>query len=457
MMADAGNPQGALDLGHANLRNADSPDLRLTLAQIHLGAGIQIAEADAVLKPLSSAGGRVAAEARALRQEVQNHPELENERYRSLLTVEEKLGIGQRKPVRCRVLFPSDRYALAEMPNVRAPSFYQHRTLRVMVTPSALPDGVTIDGLKKGVEFTAQVVGEDDHKGDRVRVYWIADNTQIEIIASPKDRGTKERERPAAKSASKERGKAPANSSDEGDREGQPAIDADPALELAYNIGTEKAVLIRIERVHRRGGLLLGRALPPGNPDGEAFPVRVGIHRKFVPEERRDQRWKGSHVLCQIERTNRNGKLCYDGVSMLTMAALETEPSSPAPENHDTEQAELASTEGDAAAPATRDESKAPASSEEPTEQSTASTGNTSSQADAAPTEQTKEEADATEPIADDKNADDKNADDKNADDKNADDKNADDKNADDKNADDKNADDKNVTAQTEEEEACDD
>ena len=77
--------------------------------------------------------------------------------------------------MRCRVIFPSDRYALAELPGNRAPAFYQHRYLRLMVTANALPEGLSIADLKKG---TSQKV-DWLPRGPKMNPVWSPDGSKI--------------------------------------------------------------------------------------------------------------------------------------------------------------------------------------------------------------------------------------------------------------------------------------
>jgi len=306
--ADAGDPERALAIGHRRLSSADAPDLRLTLAQIHIGAGIRIAEAESLLRPLASVGGAIAAEARALRDQVVDHPEFEAARLRAMLTVEEKLGIGADKAVRCRVIFPSDRYALAEMPGARAPNFYQHRYLRVMVTAHALPEGMAIADMKKGTEFTAHVIGENDNKGDRIRVYWMRDGAKITVMASPPSAPRAEK-KPREEKPRKERKERPA------------PVDPGPEVEAAFNVGVDAPALIRVDRVLRKSGLLLGTILPPDGGDGDTFPVGVGIHRRFVSADMKKTRWRGAVVRCKVIKADQNGKLRYDAADEIELVS----------------------------------------------------------------------------------------------------------------------------------------
>ena len=324
LMADAGQPEKALSIGHAGLAHADSVPLRLTLAKIHIGANIRLAEADPLLRPVAAQSGPAAAEAKALREQVVAHPSFEGERRGALIQVEEKLGIGRGKPVRCRVIFPSDRYALAELPGGKAPLFYQYRHLRVMVTPTSLPEGLGIADLHKGFEFTAEVVGEDDERGDRIRVYWIADGCRITPLAA---RHAPPEAEPEAAAEPGEEPSAPTDAP-------PPRVEAPaPEVEAAFHVGTDAPALVRVEKVLARSGLVLGRVLPPDGSEGPPFPVRVGIHRKFLPADIRSARLKRGTVLrCRVGRSPGGPEVRYDALGEVELVSA---PDVEAPEAPD--------------------------------------------------------------------------------------------------------------------------
>jgi hypothetical protein len=305
LLADAGEPERALKVGHKHLGQAGGSDLRLTLAKIHLGAGIDVGEADSVLKPLASTSGPIAAEAAALREQLHNHPDFQASLHRALLSVEARVGVGTDRAVRCRVIFPSDRYALAEMPASPAPSFYQHRYLRLMVNQKDLPDGLKVADLKKGFEFTTQIIGENDDRGDRIRVYWINGGPILPLAAKAKP------ERMATPKA---------------ERTERPPIEAPTAgQEAAFNVGTDQPVTVTIDRLLSRSGLLLGRAVAA---DGESeFPVRIGIARQFGTELLGLERYEGAVVRCLVAR-GPGEKIRYDavGAAELVSEAAEGSP-----------------------------------------------------------------------------------------------------------------------------------
>lgn len=335
LLADAGAIERALDVGHARLNGADSPALRLTLAKIHIGAGIRIAEADGLLRPLASIGGAVAAEARALRDQVVGHPDFEAERVRAMIETETRLGVGSDRPVRCRVIFASDRYVLAEMPGAKAPVFYGHRHLRLMVTTNALPQTLKIDDLPKGTEFTVEVVGENDDRGDRIRVYWTRENANVVVLAKP-PAAKKEKSRKAAEHEGQTKGKGAQKDREEPRAKREELPPPTPEQEVAYNIGTGAPARARIKKIFKRGTLLIGDILPPDG-DGKPFPITVGVHKRFIPESHANQKhWKGVVIECQIERNETTGKLRYDAVTEIRiLSAPEATPDEAAPSSPD--------------------------------------------------------------------------------------------------------------------------
>ncbi|MEC8023360.1 MAG: hypothetical protein VX223_05460 [Myxococcota bacterium] len=326
LLADGGEPERALSVGHSHLKGTNSSELRLTLAKIHIGAAIRIAEAESLLRPLASESGAIATEARALRDQVVNHPSYEAERHAMMLAVEKRLGIGGDKAVRCRVLFPSDRYVLAEMPGVRAPAFYQHRYLRVMITAKSLPAGLSLQDVPKGSELTAKVVGEDDNKGDRIRVYWVG-NEPIELLARPPEAASVSADAPKEASKSRERKKPePSQTGDSPKPDSSPpAIDEQTiALEKEFGIGEVAPLTIRIEKVMLRRGLLLGRVFRNDDP-ADVFPHRIGIQRRFIPAELKKARFKGAIVEATVARAQ-TAKLRYDVTSEFVLVSAAPEP-----------------------------------------------------------------------------------------------------------------------------------
>lgn len=324
-LADAGDPERALDVGHRGLEHAGSSTLRLSLAKIHMGAGIRFAEAEPLLRAVAADGGPLAHEARALRDEVVQSAEFEASRRDAMIEVEKRLGVGSKKPIRARVLHGSDKFVLAELPGGRAPAFYPHWYLRVMVRDQDLPDGVNVASLTKGTELAVPVRGEDDYKSDRVRVYWVDGGKATVIARAPSEAAQAAPAEPATPSGGRRRG---------GGEESQPdeAVEAPtPELEAAFNIGAEAPARVRIDQYAKRSQLLFGRVLPPDGSDGDVFPVRVGIKVRFIPEGTQLAELNGAVVSLKVVR-GPGDKLRYDGASELTIVT----PSPIAPQGDDT-------------------------------------------------------------------------------------------------------------------------
>ncbi len=324
-LADAGEPERALDLGHRALESAGSATLRLSLAKIHMGAGIRFAEAEPLLRAVAADGGPLALEARALRESVVQSADFEASRRDAMLEVEKRLGVGSRKPIRARVLHGSDKFVLAELPGGRAPAFYPHWYLRVMVRDQDLPEGVSVSSLTKGTELAVAVRGEDDHKSDRVRVYWV--DGKATVMARPPESEAQHDAPAPAKAQRHQEEKAPRHQEE---TEPEEAVEPpSPELEAAFNIGTEAPARVRLDHFARRTQLVFGRVLPPDGSDGDVFPVRVGIKAKFLPEGTNAAALKGAVVSLLVVK-GPGDKLRYDGASELVV--ITPAPAGAAPE-----------------------------------------------------------------------------------------------------------------------------
>ncbi len=363
-LADAGEPERALDVGHARLEGlgdgARSAVLRLTLAKIHLGSGINIADAEPLLRGVAAEGGTLGAEARALREELLASPDFEAARRQAMLDVEARLGVGHKKPIRCRVIHGSDKFVLAEMPAVRAPGSYPHWYLRVMIRDQDLPQGQAVASLARGTELTAVVRGEDDWKSDRVRVYWV-DGPVVIMARPPEDDGKgrgksrpdvhdedvespKTERSPKSERGAKKDGRGQKANQDgedggakrDGGREERPPRaerpprepdpePPTPEVEAAFNVGTETPALVRIDILHRKSQVLFGRVLPPDESDGDVFPIRVGIKAKFVPDGVDPESLAGAVVKAKIGR-GPGDRLRYDGFGPIEIVSLGLAP-----------------------------------------------------------------------------------------------------------------------------------
>jgi hypothetical protein len=269
-----------------------------------------------------------------------------------MLDVEARLGVGQKKPIRCRVIHGSDKFVLAEMPAVRAPGSYPHWYLRVMIRDQDLPQGQTVASLARGTELTAVVRGEDDWKSDRVRVYWV-DGPVVILARPPEDEGKgrgksgsggheddgdapKAERPPRGERGAKKEGRGQKDGEDGAKRDGareerppraeRPPREPDPEpptpeVEAAFNVGTEAPALVRIDVLHRKSQVLFGRVLPPDESDGDVFPIRVGIKAKFVPDGVAAESLAGAVVKAKIGR-GPGDRLRYDGFGPIEVVRM---------------------------------------------------------------------------------------------------------------------------------------
>jgi len=198
-----------------------------------------------------------------------------------------------------------------------------------MVTDKSLPEGLVLSDMPKGTEFTAKVIGEDDNRGDRIRIYWVGDEP-IELIARPPQRNVAvtETDTNQAPETTEVDGSTDSNTITSAETRTPPTAlsrtEVDPALEERFGIGGESPVKIRIDKVMLRRGLLLGRILA-SDDSAEEFPHRVGIHRRFIPDTLKKARFKGAIVQTTVVRAD-TAKLRYDATAEFTIIT-------PAPES----------------------------------------------------------------------------------------------------------------------------
>ncbi|MCC6621779.1 MAG: hypothetical protein IT385_11025 [Deltaproteobacteria bacterium] len=167
-------------------------ELRLALARALVERGVDLDEADDVLKPIASERGPHTGEAQALRARVKADPRYREARLQTLLAFEQQLGIGSDKRFELRVAYTSASYALAEVAERPAPDFYEHKHLRVMLRPEDLPDGVAPTDLKKGDKILAPVRGQDatfEKDKDNFRIYWVSDQRAVRLDLGNEDLG----------------------------------------------------------------------------------------------------------------------------------------------------------------------------------------------------------------------------------------------------------------------------
>jgi hypothetical protein len=99
------------------------------------------------------------------------------------------VGVGGDRPLRLRVLFTGDGFALTEVVEHPAPPAYEHKHLRVLVRRGDLPGDLDVADLRKGRDVFARVRGDDDtrRKGG-LRVYWVAEGTTVDPGWSAEER-----------------------------------------------------------------------------------------------------------------------------------------------------------------------------------------------------------------------------------------------------------------------------
>jgi len=185
LAAELGEDSDAVvDVARQAMQHKKLPEAALALARALIARGEQLDEADAVLRPLLDKKGPLAAEAHALKERLRDAPGLRKARYDSMLAYEQQLGVGTNKRFPLRVVFTTRSYLLAEITERRAPDFYEHHHLRVMLREEDLPGGVAPSDLDKGDVIHAPVRGSDadpSRDKDAVRVYWVADPKAVKL------------------------------------------------------------------------------------------------------------------------------------------------------------------------------------------------------------------------------------------------------------------------------------
>lgn len=248
LLREAGREEAALDLLRDGWERAGHEALRLPWAEAMVAAERELPEVDEALKPLA-AGGPHAARARELRAQVASHPGLERQRREALLEHEDELGVGGDKPLRLRVVYTGDGFALAEAVDHPAPSWYEHRHVRVMIRRADLPADLDVRDLKKGRDVFARVRGEDDAKRKGgLRVYWVADGTV--------DPGWSEDER----------------------------LRRVTELETRFRIGTGSSLPLRVRKLVPRRGSLWASIESQGGKGRDTFPGDVRVTSGDLPE-----------------------------------------------------------------------------------------------------------------------------------------------------------------------------
>ena len=248
LLREAGRPEAALDLLRDGWERGGHDALRLRWAEAMVEAERELPEVDEALKSLS-AGGPHGARARELRAKVTSHPSLERQRREALLEHEDELGVGGDKPLRLRVVYLGDAFALAETVDHPAPGWYEHRHLRVMIRRADLPADLDLRDLKKGRDVFARVRGEDDAKRKGgLRIYWIADGTV--------DPGWSEDERLRRVSE----------------------------LEARFRIGTGASLPLRVRKIVARQGALWASVESQRGKGRDTFPGDVRVIGADLPD-----------------------------------------------------------------------------------------------------------------------------------------------------------------------------
>lgn len=173
-----------VDVARAAIKHRGLPEARLALARALISRGEQVDEADAVLRPLLDKKGAHSADAHALRGRLKGDPALRKARYDTLLAYEHRLGVGTGKVFPLQIVYTTRSYVLAELTDHPAPDGYDHKHLRTMIRAEDLPSGVTPVDLDKGDVVHAPLRGQDadtSHDKDGLRVYWVADPSQVRL------------------------------------------------------------------------------------------------------------------------------------------------------------------------------------------------------------------------------------------------------------------------------------
>ncbi len=181
---ELGDEEGLIKAARLATKHANHPGARLLLVERMIARGEGLDEAETLLRPLLDAKGAQGKRAQELRRKLANDPAVRGARRDALLAFERQVGVGTPAPVKLRVAFVSRAYALVDAVEHRAPDFYAHKHLRVMVRPGDLPPGVEPSDLRKGDLLSAPVVGEDGDPArdkDALRLYWVADPKALTI------------------------------------------------------------------------------------------------------------------------------------------------------------------------------------------------------------------------------------------------------------------------------------
>lgn len=247
LLREAGREEAALDLLREGFAGGGHDALRLRWAEAMLAAERELPEVDEALRALAGAAGPLQQRARELRHKVAAHPALERQRRELLLEHEDEIGVGGR-PLRLRVVYTGEGFALAEAVDHPAPSWYEHKHIRVMVRRADLPGDLDLADLKKGRDVFARVRGEDDlkRKGG-LRIYW---------VDGPVDPGWSEEER----------------------------LRRVTDLEGRFRIGTGASLSLRVRKVVPRQGALWASIESPARGGRETFPSDVRVVAGDLPE-----------------------------------------------------------------------------------------------------------------------------------------------------------------------------
>jgi hypothetical protein len=249
LLRAAGRLDDAVATARRGWENDGHAEARLSYAELLLERGESLAEAEAALKPILQADGKVGTDARKLRDALAKHPEYEESKRAELRAFEDKVGIGTNKRHRLRVLFTGDGFALAELADHVAPAAYDNRHLRVMIRRADLPSMLDVSQLQKGQELFGPVRGEDDRKGKGVlRVYWIADGATADPGWSDEEKEKRAR-----------------------------------SLEERFRIGTGASLALEVTRLGMKTGAFWVTIDPPA-PGEAPFPADIKVPASELPQ-----------------------------------------------------------------------------------------------------------------------------------------------------------------------------
>lgn len=329
LAAKTGTPQSLLQLARIIRGDRVPPEVRLECARALIEANDDIELADELLRSLRGVRGAASRDVAALFGRVRNDPRLRDAHRRTLVSFEEKIGVGSGKPLKLRVIYTSPAYALAEIASEAAPECYEHKHLRAMVRDDDLPDGIKAADLKKGDQLEATVRGQDAHKQDdkgaALRIYWLADRARVKAAkAEPEAAPVRTDSAPAAARSDE----APA----------EPAVDP-RELEGHFGIGSGNPIEMRMLWDGRRKRLVV--KLFDG--DRQRFPAPVRAAADILPEGLEPQRLgrNGKRFTGLVEAFDDNNKRLYRVVGPLTLIAStrkddedDTEAAAPSDDNN---------------------------------------------------------------------------------------------------------------------------